>query len=973
MAVVADRVIVELEAKLDRYEANVRRAEARFDSATRSISANSQKMARDIERNSAAAGESVKRLVGTLAAAFTADQVKELADGYTRFTNQLKVAGLEGQNLAGVQSQLFDIAQRYGVQLESVGTLYGRATAVSKELGASQQQLAQFTTGVAAALKIQGTSAAESQGALLQLGQLLGSGRVQAEEFNSVLEGARPILVAVAKNFDGAGGSVSKLKQLVNDGKVSNQAFFQAFLQGSLELEAQATKSTATISQGFTILTNALSQYIGQTDASLGASERINAALVLLADNLDKVSVALGILGAVLLGRFVAGMVGAAASTGVVSTAIFAMQARAVGAATTMEALALTSATAGRAMLAAFGGPVGLAVTALTLGIAYFVSTSNDAAEAADNLKASIDAQTQQFAQVTTRQQQANAETNNLTAAQRAALTSTANLTGEVNLLATAWGRVAAQAKGAALEQARAAYSKATQNLIGAGNAYNAKRDSVFRAQPRPFAERGLGRDLLPTDPQAALRAADAGSRAEREQFLQAARNRKAARAELQRIEGQKLAEFKPPAPVAPPAKPTKPKKAPKGPKVADPDKIAARFADDLAQAQASLASAQADVAGTLEARAAAERVRIENDRVAEAAKIKAEKSYTDAQREQLLALNERIAAERKAAVEAELRRQAAQDAVDLATADVQNQRDVLSAQRDLALSTKERRDISLRLVDLQYQEERIRLKAITASETATAAEKEIARRRLAILGQLEAADKEKVNRDAEGPLARYRRELGNPDRSRDQVEEAVVSELQGVRDSISSAVQKTLGIKNPILDALLKNFIEQQILKPLLDSVQGAAQGGTGGGAGGLIGGLFKGIAGAAAGKVSFGQSTVGSFLGGLFGGKRASGGHVNAGRVYQINDGGGTEGFQPAGSGKIIPLGRMRGAGGGGTNLHLSVSVDNRGSVNPDGFADGIIAAVRKETVGIVTTAVKGVTKGVPGRVAQYQRDGV
>ena len=37
MAVVADRVIVELEAKLDRYEANVRRAEAKFDSATRAM------------------------------------------------------------------------------------------------------------------------------------------------------------------------------------------------------------------------------------------------------------------------------------------------------------------------------------------------------------------------------------------------------------------------------------------------------------------------------------------------------------------------------------------------------------------------------------------------------------------------------------------------------------------------------------------------------------------------------------------------------------------------------------------------------------------------------------------------------------------------------------------------------------------------------------------------------------------------
>lgn len=459
-----------------------------------------------------------------------------------------------------------------------------------------------------------------------------------------------------------------------------------------------------------------------------------------------------------------------------------------------------------------------------------------------------------------------------------------------------------------------------------------------------------MGRDLPAENPQEALAAGERAAAAERAQLVQAVRNRRAARAELQRIENQKIAEFKPPAPAAPPGKTPKPKKGPKptDPKPTDPDTIAARFADDLANAQVALAQATADVAGTLEARAAAERTRIENDRVAEAAKIKAEKKYTDAQRDQLLALNEQIAAQRRAAVDAELRRQAAQDALALATSDGQNQRDLLGAQRDLANSTAERRDISLRLVELQYEEERLRLEAIRASETATAAEKEIARRRLAVLGQLEQADKEGVERDAEGPLARYRRQLGDPDRANTEVEDAVVQELEGVRDSITNAVQKTLGIKNPILAALINNFIEQQLIKPLLDSMAQA------GGGGGIVGGIV---------------SVVGSLFSG---GKRASGGHVNAGRIYRINDGGGVEGFQPAGSGKIIPLGRMNRAGGANITLRQNVNVDARG-VNPEGYAEYIKAAVRQETLGIVTTAVKGVNKGVPARVAQYQRDGV
>lgn len=48
---------------------------------------------------------------------------------------------------------------------------------------------------------------------------------------------------------------------------------------------------------------------------------------------------------------------------------------------------------------------------------------------------------------------------------------------------------------------------------------------------------------------------------------------------------------------------------------------------------------------------------------------------------------------------------------------------------------------------------------------------------------------------------------------------------------------------------------------------------------------------------------------FGGLFGGRapgRASGGHVSAGRLYRVNESG-VEGFRPAGSGTIVPLGRM------------------------------------------------------------------
>lgn len=228
-----------------------------------------------------------------IASALSADRLKDYADGYTRFTNQLKVAGLEGEALGKTQNDLYAIAQRYGIQLESTGALYGRLSQGAKELGASESDLLRFVSGVGAGLKVQGGDAAASAGALLQLTQALGGTYVRAEEFNSINEGARPILQAVANGIDKYKGSVSKLREDVIAGTLTSKDFFAGFLNGSKQLEAQAAKANLTIGNSFTVLNNALGKYIGETDASLSATARIAGGIETLSNNLDTIIPAL--------------------------------------------------------------------------------------------------------------------------------------------------------------------------------------------------------------------------------------------------------------------------------------------------------------------------------------------------------------------------------------------------------------------------------------------------------------------------------------------------------------------------------------------------------------------------------------------------------------------------------------------------------------------------------------------------------
>lgn len=305
-AVVTDKVIVELEARLNQYRADVLNARTAFDRSVSGMAVAAEQSERRIQAASQGIRSALLSTTAVLAGAAGANGIRKLADDYTAYTNQLRVAGVEGANLVVVNQSLFEIANRNGVALNTLGTLYGRVSQAAKELGASQQQVLQFTSGVAAAVKIQGGDPSQSSGALLQLSQALGGAIVRAEEFNSVNEGLRPVLVAVANGIAKYGGSVSKLRQDVIDGKVASQDFFAGFLKGSAQLEGQANQSVLTVAQSFIVLRNSASVYIGTANEAVGATQAFGAGMKLLADNLNVVIPALAVL-AVAMGGAAAG------------------------------------------------------------------------------------------------------------------------------------------------------------------------------------------------------------------------------------------------------------------------------------------------------------------------------------------------------------------------------------------------------------------------------------------------------------------------------------------------------------------------------------------------------------------------------------------------------------------------------------------------------------------------------------------
>jgi tape measure domain-containing protein len=215
-------------------------------------------------REAAIAGGALRALFAGVAV----QQATRLADQFTTFNNSIRLVTDSALEFNVIQNELIGIAERVRAPIAEIGSLYGRAALSADALGASQQELLVFTEAVGNALRIAGSSTAQAQGALLQLGQALGSGIVRAEEFNSVLEGARPVLTAVA---DGLGVTIAELRNLVLEGEITSREFFDALISQSEELEETAGRAAPTIASSFTDLNNALTVTVGRFSESTGA------------------------------------------------------------------------------------------------------------------------------------------------------------------------------------------------------------------------------------------------------------------------------------------------------------------------------------------------------------------------------------------------------------------------------------------------------------------------------------------------------------------------------------------------------------------------------------------------------------------------------------------------------------------------------------------------------------------------------
>lgn len=363
-----------LEVQGQKFENQLKRQNAQAYRIFKSL----EDRASEMESNVSGSFDKLAKIVGGAA---VLNELKKLSDTWQEATNKIKSAGI-GEAMAGaVSNEIADIAQRSRAGFAEVADLYSRLTRSAKTLGVTQGEVAVATETVSKALKMSGASAGEVQSTLTQLGQALASGRLQGDELRSLSENASVLTEAIAKEFGVAQGA---LKDLGAEGKLVSDRVFKAIINAAPEVNQAFAKTSASISDSFTMLQNAALKFVGNSKEMGIAASAASSSIQFLAKNIDGVATAAAAVGAVIASRLVAqGLAPMVAQIGATVTASTAASAG-IAAIGVRAQLAATSVAALRGALALVGGPVGAAILGTAAVVALLATEAGKGKESTD-------------------------------------------------------------------------------------------------------------------------------------------------------------------------------------------------------------------------------------------------------------------------------------------------------------------------------------------------------------------------------------------------------------------------------------------------------------------------------------------------------------------------------------------------------------------------------------------------------------
>lgn len=370
--VTSDKVVVELQAKLDRYNADVLNAQRRFETSMDRVARSSLKAESQVLRTSTA----IKGAFAGLGAVFGISELIRYADTWSDLSSRVGNAAGSMQMAEPIMEKLSVIARRTYSDLGQTAEAYISNATTLRELGYNTQDVIDYTEALNNALVISGAKADVATSVLDALSKAMALGKLQGDNLNTVIARGGRVAEALAASM---GVSTLELRKLGSEGKITRKELFDITKQME-QLRKEADEMPATVGDAFTLLRNSILEWVGGMDQASQSSAKVAEAIILVADNFGELADA-----ALNVATILAGALAGKALTLVVTAAGNAV--------TSVAALvaALRAGTIAAATFTAALGPIAALAGAAAAGVYLLTTRQSNAAAAAERFEEVID------------------------------------------------------------------------------------------------------------------------------------------------------------------------------------------------------------------------------------------------------------------------------------------------------------------------------------------------------------------------------------------------------------------------------------------------------------------------------------------------------------------------------------------------------------------------------------------------------
>ena len=177
----------------------------------------------------------------------------QIVDKYNNLNSRVALVNDGLQTQAELQDKIFQAAQRSFATYESVADTVAKLNLLAGDAFKSNDESIKFAEIMNKSFAVAGTEAGQMSAALLQMNQALASGKLQGDEYRSIIENAPLIANAIA---DYMGKSRAEMKELSSQGAITSDIIKAAVFKAGDDIEKKFQAMPVSFGQAMNMIRN---------------------------------------------------------------------------------------------------------------------------------------------------------------------------------------------------------------------------------------------------------------------------------------------------------------------------------------------------------------------------------------------------------------------------------------------------------------------------------------------------------------------------------------------------------------------------------------------------------------------------------------------------------------------------------------------------------------------------------------------